>query len=144
METTSLRILLVDETVSDASPLVSYVRNLGCSCAISRSVEEACALLLREKFDLVLTKFELAGGSCHELSTLLLGRQTCLFYSYTVEGGCWWIPRVRLGQDCRGAAALLPSEFASLLKELIANVGSSGKWIRDRRRGTAGPNPTSL
>jgi len=143
MEATSLRILLVDETVSDASPLVSYVRNLGCSCAISRSIEEACALLLCENFDVVLTKFVPTGGNCHELFTLLLGRQTCLFYSYAVEGGCWWIPRVLLGQDCRGAAALLPSEFARLLKELIANVGSSGKWIRDRRRRTTGPNPTS-
>jgi hypothetical protein len=144
MEPARVRVLLVSETVSDASHLVNFLRNLDCLCTLSRSFKGARALLLREQFDLVLSKFVLPGGDCHELSLLLMGRQVSLFYFYAVEGGCWWIPRVWQGKDCRGEAALLPSEFARVLKELIANVRTSGKWIRVQRRSTGGPRPTSL
>jgi len=144
MEPATVRVLLVGETMSDASHLVNFLRNLDCLCTLSRSFKGARALLLREQFDLVLSKFVLPGEDCHELSLLLMGRQVSLFYFYAVEGGCWWIPRVCQGQDCRGEAALLPSEFASVLQELIANVRTSGKWIRVQRRSTGGPRPTSL
>jgi hypothetical protein len=42
MEPASVRVLLVDETVSDASHLVTYLKNPGCLCALSRSFKEAC------------------------------------------------------------------------------------------------------
>ena len=125
MESTRVRVLLVDETVSDVSHLVTYLRNLGCLCAISRSFKGACTLLVREQFDLVLSKFVLPGGDCHEMSALLMGRQVSLFYFYAVEGGCWWIPRVCHGQECQGEAALRPSEFVRVLKELIADIRTS-------------------
>jgi hypothetical protein len=133
MESASVRVLLVDETVSDASPLVTYLTNLGCLCALSRSVKRARALLLREQFDLVLSKFELPLGDCHELSAVLMGEDVSLFYFYAVEGGCWWIPRVCHGQECRGEAALRPGEFARVLKELITDVRRSTKWVRTQR-----------
>jgi hypothetical protein len=133
MESASVRVLLVDETVSDVSPLVTYLRNLGCLCALSRSVKGACALLLREQFDLVLSKFVLPKGDCHELSALLMGQDVSHFYFYAVEGGCWWIPRVCHGQECRGEAALRPGEFVRVLKELITDVRTSGKRVRTRR-----------
>lgn len=44
MESGTVRVLLVDETVSDASPLVAYLRNLGCLCALSRSVKGGLCL----------------------------------------------------------------------------------------------------
>ncbi len=133
MDADRVRILLVDETVSDASPLVTYLRNLGCLCAISRSVKGARALLLRERFDLVLSKFVLPREDCHELSTMQKGQDVSLFYFYAVEGGCWWIPRVCHGRECRGDAALRPGEFVRVLKELITDVAKSGKWVRTQR-----------
>jgi hypothetical protein len=144
MESANVRVLLVDETVSDASHLANYLRNLGCLCAISRSFKGACALLLREQFDLVLSKFVLPGGACHEMPLLLVGRKASLFYFYAVEGGCWWIPRIYDGQECRGETALLPSEFALVLQELVANVRSSGKWSDDQRPSTGGQHESSL
>ena len=130
MESARVRVLLVDETVSDASHLVTYLRNLGCLCAVTHSFKGACALILREQFDLVLGNFVLPGGDCHELSALLMGRQMSLFYFYAVEGGCWWIPRVCQGQECRGEAALRPSEFVDVLKELITDIKTSGRGAR--------------
>jgi hypothetical protein len=129
MESASVRVLLVNETVSDASHIVTYLKNLGCLCALSRSVREARALLLREQFDLVLSKFEVPGGDWHELPALLIGREMSLFYFYAVEGGCWWIPRVCHGKECRGKAALRPGEFVGVLKELIADVRTSDNRV---------------
>ena len=127
MESARVRVLLVDETVSDASHLVNYLRNLDCLCAFSRSLNGACALLLSEQFDLVLSKFVLPGGDRHELSTLVMGRQASLFYFYAVEGGCWWIPRVCQGKECQGEAALRPNEFLCALKEMITDIRTSGR-----------------
>ncbi len=122
MEPARVRVILVDETMSDASHLVTYLRNLGCHCALLRSIKGACTLLLREQFDLVLSKFALPARDCHELSEVLKGRQVSLFYFYAVEGECWWIPRVCQGKECRGEAALRPSEFVSVLKVLITDI----------------------
>jgi hypothetical protein len=144
MEPASVRVLVVDETVSDVSHVVAYLRTLDCQCTLSRSFEGACALFPREQFDLVLSNFVLPGGDCHKLSSLLMGRQVSLFYFYAVEGGCWWIPRIRHGEECRGEAALRPSEFARVLRELITDVRTSGTSIRARRRSTADPHPTSF
>ena len=144
MKSANVRVLLVDESASDTSHLLIYLRSLGCLCALARSPKGACTLLLREQFDLVLSKFVLPGGDCHELSTLLMGRQVSLFYFYAVEGGCWWIPRVWHGEECRGEAALRPSEFARVLKELIAEARTSDKWACIQRRRSEGSHPTSF
>lgn len=125
MESSRMKVLLVDETVSDASHLVTYLRNLGCLCTHTRSSKGACALLLWEQFDLVLSKFLLPGRDCHELEALLIGRRESLFYFYAVEGGSWWIPRVCRGQECWGEAALRPNEFVRALKDLIADIRTS-------------------
>jgi len=124
-----VRVLLVNETASDAFYMVTYLKNLGCLCALSRSVREARALLHREQFGLVLSKFEAPGGDCHQLSALLIGREMSFFYFYAVEGGCWWIPCVCRGQECRGESALRPGEFVRVLKELITDVRTSHKRV---------------
>jgi hypothetical protein len=124
------RVLVVNETVSDASCLVTYLKKLGCQCVLFRSVRDARAVLLREQFDLVLCKFDVPGGDWHELPALLIGREVDLFYFYAVEGGCWWIPRIRHGNECRGEAALRPGEFAAVLEELIAGVRASADLAR--------------
>ena len=130
MESAKVRVLLVNQSATDASHIVEYIRNLGCLCALSKSAEEARLLLLQENFDLVLSKFEVPGGGWHELPELLIGREMSLFYFYAVEGGCWWIPRVSRGKECRGQAALRPVEFAHVLKEMIADVQMSDRPIR--------------
>jgi hypothetical protein len=142
----SVRVLLVNETTSDASHIVTYLKNLGCPCALSRSVRESCALLHREQFDLVLSKFEVPGGDCHALSALLIGRKMSLFYFFAVEGGCWWIPCVCREQECRGESALRPGEFLRALKELITDVVTSHKRVcvdRERLGGSHSAFPLS-
>jgi hypothetical protein len=125
MESNWVAVLLVDETASDSSHLVTCLRNLGCLCSVSRSLRAACTLVSTKQFDIVLSHFVLHGEDCHELSALLLGRPVSLFYFYAVEGGCWWIPRICQGQECQGEPALRPSEFASAIEKLIKKITTS-------------------
>lgn len=116
---TGVRVLLVDENLSSMSNLTTYLKNLGCLCSFARSIPEACALLVQEKFNVVLSKFVFPGGGSHDLVAQLAGGDASLFYSFALEESCLWIPRVCEGKECWGAPALRPCEFASTLKELI-------------------------
>jgi hypothetical protein len=119
MVSSRVRVLLVDENLSGMSHVAAYLRSLGCLCSFARSLPEAHALLLGEKFNLVLTKFVLSGGGCHDLVAQLAGDDSSLFYYFAVEDSCLWIPRVRSGEECWGEPALRPGEFAGILKDLI-------------------------
>jgi CheY-like chemotaxis protein len=122
MGPTTVRVLLVDENLSEVSNLVRYLKDLGCSCSFARSYTAASALLRNRRFDLVLSKFGLPGGNIQELPNRLVGGRASLFYFYAVEVGCWWIPRVRSGWECWGETALRPGEFVDALREIVAGV----------------------
>ena len=122
MEPTTVRVLLVDENLSEVSHLVRHLKDLGCTCSFARSYGAASALLRKRRFDLVLSKFGLPGGNIHELPNQLVGGHASLFYFYAVEVGCWWVPRVRSGQECWGEAALRPGEFVHALREIVTGV----------------------
>jgi len=114
------------------SQLATYLRNLGCLCSFARSLPEACALLLREKFSLVLSKFVLSAGGCHDLVSQMEGGDASLFYSFVLEDSCLWIPRVRNGKQCWGEPALRPYEFARLLKDLIHRMLGNSQLAEGR------------
>jgi hypothetical protein len=130
MGSSRAKVLLVNDDRSAMRHLFNYLRSAGCLCSLTRSYEEACALFRRDKFDLVLSRFAPSGRACHELVMLSAGAQTSFFYFYAVEHGCWWIPRVRFGQECWGETALHPRQFAYVLERLIqeiANGASAGE-----------------
>jgi hypothetical protein len=64
------------------------------------------------------------------LPVLLMGRDVSLFYFYAVEGGCWWVPRICHGQECRDEAALRPGEFVRVLTEMITAVRTLPRLAR--------------
>jgi hypothetical protein len=125
MTSSGVRVLLVDENLPSMSHLAAYLRSLGCLCSFARSLPEACALLLKEKFNLVLSKFVLPGRGSHDLVARLAGGNASLFYSFALEDSCLWIPRVRDGKECWGEPALRPGEFARILKDLTRRVLSN-------------------
>jgi hypothetical protein len=67
----------------------------------------------------VLSEMTLVDGSASQMIPLLQGRPTMLFFSYPVANGCWWIPVVQKGKECRGAPASRPAEFGEFLHELV-------------------------
>ena len=131
MELSRPKVLLVNDHKSAAHHLLNYLRSLGCLCSLTRSHKEACDLFRRDEFDLVLSRFTPDSGSCHELVTLSAGTRASVFYFYAVENGCWWIPRVRFGQECWGETALQPRQFAYVLEKLIQEIANASSGIKD-------------
>jgi hypothetical protein len=122
MGATRAKVLLIADNRSSMRQLLNYLRNLGCLCSLTRSHDEACDLFRRDEFDLILSRFAPLCESCHELVLLSAGTRASLFYFFAVEHGCWWIPRVRFGQECWGETALPPRQFASALEKLIQEI----------------------
>ena len=131
MEPSRPKVLLVNDHKSAADHLLNYLRSLGCLCSLTRSHDEACDLLRREEFDLVLSRFAPDGGACHELVMLSAGTRASLFYFFAIEDGCWWIPRVRFGQECWGETALPPRQFAYVLEKLIQEIAKASSGTRN-------------
>ena len=54
-----------------------------------------------------------------EIVPLLAGQCVSMFQVLRVEKGCWWLPVIRNGEDCRGTSAFNPKEFTWVFAEIV-------------------------
>ena len=85
-------------------------------------------MLSDRQFDLVLSLHSSRGTSSPSLGLLLGGSATTLFYAVRVEVGYWWVPILRLGEECFGAPVVRPSEFATALGEVLKEIRAEATW----------------
>jgi hypothetical protein len=133
-DTSTIKVLLVGD-----SPQVFFLhrRHLeknGCECEFAQCEQTAWEILGHRQFDLVLSLQPSRGTGNPSLGILLSGSQTTLFYALRVEVGYWWVPILRLGEECFAAPVLRPREFpdalSEVLKEIRAEAGLSGSPMR--------------
>lgn len=122
MRNGQLQVLLVGMSVAAASELRQWLERRGCHCRMAASYREACGLLRRASFDLVLSQMHLPDGSAYPLLAALQGVSTTLFFCLAVHHGCWWLPAIDRGQMCWGAPALRPREFARALDTVVGEM----------------------
>jgi DNA-binding NtrC family response regulator len=127
------KVLLIGETINDSSYLAKRLEERGCHCSFAKSYQESASLLRQGDFDLVLSPARLRDCSGSSLIDQLNGSGATLFYYHAVERGCWWLPALQRGRECFGSPALRPSEFVTVLDELIKELRSeepvSGKGL---------------
>jgi len=82
---------------------------------------------------LVLSTTRLRGRDLLPLADLLGGSKVTLFYTHSVELGCWWLPALWRGRRCFGSYAIPPSQFVSVLEELTNEIRRDAGT---RRQGT--------
>jgi len=104
--------------------MVSFLRppleKLGCDCHFAKSYQEISELLSRNKLDIVLSLNCYQNSS--EIVPLLAGQCVSVFQLLRVENGCWWLPVIRNGEDCRGTSAFSPKEFTCVLAEIVMGI----------------------
>lgn len=121
------QVLLLGIGVTSASTCVGWLRLRGCEFHFATSYREACELLRRCNFNLVLSEMRLADGSAYPLLARLMGTHSTLFFRVTVYQGCWWLPGLVRGQSCWGAPALRPREFAQVLDDIVEGMSLAAR-----------------
>src|ERR1700680_4488096 len=125
-----IRVLLVGDSPQLSFLCQKHLERNGCECEFAECDRGAWEMLGQRQFDLVLSLHTSRGTSAPSLAVLLRGSQTTLFHVLRLEVGCWWVPILRLGEECFGAPALRPSEFANALDEVLKEIRGD-----DKRRG---------
>jgi hypothetical protein len=133
-DTNMIRVLLVGDSPQWFYIHQKHLESNGCECEFAECERTAWEMLSDRQFDLVLCLHPSRGASSPSLGILLSGSPTTLFYALRVEVGHWWVPILRLGEECFGAPVVRPSEFANALGEVLmeirAEATSSGIPIR--------------
>jgi len=137
-----VRALLLGESAKASSHLLSHLEQRGCHCWFATSAEQGVALFNKHRFHLILSTSPV-GQATRMIS--LLGRSNChAFYAYPVENGCWWLPLMNGGQECLGAPALRPREFAGVLDQILEEIRASHFAAPKRPREVAYDNALAL
>jgi hypothetical protein len=122
-----VRVLLVGDSPQLFFLCQKHLEKNGCECEFAKCERAVWETLGQRQFDLVLGLHTSQGTRSPSLVVLLSGSPTTLFYALRVEVGYWWVPILRLGEDCFGAPALRPSEFANALDEVLKEIRAEAK-----------------
>ena len=127
-DTSVIRVLLVGDGPQSFFLHQKHLERNGCECEFAECEQTAWEILGRHQFDLVLSLHPSRGTCSPSLGILLSGSPTTLFYALRVEVGYWWVPILRLGEECFGAPVLRPREFANSLDEVLKEIRADAKW----------------
>ena len=116
-EVRAVNVLLIGESRHSFSFCLSPLAEVGCECHFAESLQEIVHILGRAKVDIVLSLN--TQQSLAELTGLLAGSCSNMFHRLPVEEGCWWMPVLRNGESCLGAAAFRSNEFIRVFAEIV-------------------------
>jgi CheY-like chemotaxis protein len=114
-----MTVLLVGETARSSQQLLEWLSKRGCRCQIATSYQEACTLLSRSEFNVVLSQYQLPDRTAFPLLDWLVGSSTTLFFSTAVETGSLWLPMLERGKRCVGAPLLRSKDFTEALQNVL-------------------------
>jgi hypothetical protein len=76
-----------------------------------------CKVLRHTKVDIVFSLN--LQQSVSALLAELVGSRLTVFHRLPVEKGCWWLPILRNGEGCLGAAGFRQNEFARVVSKVV-------------------------
>jgi len=119
MSNRPIMVLLVGEVPRSSVALLLWFYERGCRCHFATSYRDACSLISRTQFDLVLSQYWLPDRTAFSLLDRLIGSPATLFLSTVVESGCLWLPVLERGQRCVGAPLLRSNAFNEALAKML-------------------------
>lgn len=121
-ETVQVRVLLVGDSPKVFSSCRRRLETNGCHCEFAECEREVWNVLQERQFDIVLSVHKSRSVRLESLGALLSGSRTTLFYALLVERGSWWVPILKIGEECFGVPALRPTEFVTALDEVVEQI----------------------
>ena len=114
-----IMVLLVGESVRRSPQLVQWLERRGCNCRFAPSYRDACNVISRRQFDLVLSQYQLPDRTAFPLLDWLVGSSATLFFSAHVENGFLWLKMLERGKRCVGTATLKSNALIEALAKLL-------------------------
>jgi hypothetical protein len=111
-------VLMMGEGMRKASHLEDFLRRSGWNCRVEPEMSVALQLAEQNPYDLVLSGVRMDRAHRGKLVNSLMKAKASLFFSMAVEYGCWWLPAVRLGENCADSPALPSKRFAEEIERL--------------------------
>jgi CheY-like chemotaxis protein len=123
-----IMVLLVGETARSSLELLLWLYKRGCRCHFATSYRDACSLISRNQFDLVLSQYQLPDRTVFPLLDCLEGSSATLFFSTRVEDGSLWLKMLERGKRCVGAPIVRSIDLTKVIDTLQqADVAPSEK-----------------
>lgn len=120
MDSRGIKVLLVGQTARSSVQLLQWLDNQGCQCNFAGSCKDACGLISRSGYDLVLSESDLPDRAVYPLLEQLIGSTSTLFLSTIVENGFVWVPALQRGRRWPDAHMLRQGEFLDALGKTLA------------------------
>src|ERR1700752_4705222 len=108
----NVAVLLVSGSNQAFSLCQQRLERKGYRCHRASSHHELKALLTQKQFDIVLAIHPIECNTKKALALMLSGSRITLFYALPVEESGWWVPVLRIGEECIGEQALLRRAFS--------------------------------
>ena len=121
-----IMILLVGESAGRSSRLFQWLARRSCNCQFATSYRDACDLISRTAFDLVLSQYQLPDRTAFPLLEWLAGSHATLLFSARVEDGFLWLKMLERGRRCVGAPAMRSNALIATLDQVLMNGQAPG------------------
>lgn len=122
-------VLLVGRGAKSTPKLLRWLKGRGCRCQTVQSCEDACNLVSRTQFNLVLSDYQLPDGTAFPLLDRLVGSRATLFFFAPVARGSLCVVMLDRGQRC-----IDKSVFQSdALTDALAVVLDAARESRERK-----------
>ncbi len=122
MGVVGVEVLLVGPRARGFSQLLQWLGHRDCECHFATTCKEACALVSRSGYDLVLSEYDLPDRAAYPLLEKLIGSTSTLFLSTIVENGFLWVPALLRGRRWPDAHMLRPGELSEVLSDVLKKV----------------------
>jgi hypothetical protein len=130
-ESSMIKVILIGDIPQLFFRCQKYLERNGCECEFAEREKSVWKILDQHQIDLVLSLHNSRGTHRPSLVEPLRGLPTTLFYGLRVEVGYWWVPILRLGEECFGAPALRPSEFSRALNDVLKEIRAEANRNRN-------------
>jgi len=125
-----ISVLLAGDDVGHCPKLLRWLESRSCLCQYACSYRNACQLILRTPFELVISQYQLPDRTAFPLLDLLGGSSATLFFSTRVESGSLWLPMLEHGERRIGKPLVRSSDLIEALDKVLSDTLKSRETQR--------------
>jgi len=118
----SISVLLAGDDVGRCPKLLRWLDSRGCLCEFASSYRNACRLIMRTPFDLVISQYQLPDRTAFPLLDLLAGSAATLLFSTRVENGSLWLPMLEHGERRIGTPLVRSTDLIEALDKMLSDT----------------------